>query len=159
LYKRVQERIGKSLVKFEEVLIELEECIRDKVVSILISVVDEANSYLIFETLNDRGLDLSVADLLKNYFFSRASDKIKEVQKKWSEINILADKFDLTKFIRYYWLSKYGSVTEKDLYRKIATELRNSSQVFNFVNINCKDSPSSLLAGWGGIADRIYFAK
>jgi hypothetical protein len=31
-------------------------------------------------------------------------------------------------------LSKYGSVTEKDLYRKIATELRNSSQVFNFVN-------------------------
>jgi uncharacterized protein with ParB-like and HNH nuclease domain len=86
LYKRVQERIGKSLVKFEEVLIELEECIRDKVVSILISVVDEANSYLIFETLNDRGLDLSVADLLKNYFFSRASDKIKEVQKNGQKL-------------------------------------------------------------------------
>jgi Protein of unknown function DUF262/Protein of unknown function (DUF1524) len=133
LYKRIQDRMQKA-GDVVEVLIELEECIRDKLVSILISVADEANSYLIFETLNDRGLDLSVADLLKNYLFSRACDRIKEVQSKWGEINLLADRFELTKFIRYYWLSKYGSVSEKDLYRRIATELRNSSQVFDFVN-------------------------
>lgn len=133
LHKKVKERIEKR-GEFLEALIEIEECIRDKMVSILISVADEANSYLIFETLNDRGLDLSVADLLKNYLFSRCSDRIKEIQKKWEEINFLADRFELTKFIRYYWLSKYGSVTEKNLYRKIATELRSSSQIFDFVN-------------------------
>ena len=133
LYQRVKNRIDKK-GEFVEALIELEECIRDKMVSILISVADEANSYLIFETLNDRGLELSVADLLKNYLFSRGSDKIKEIQRKWEEINLLADRFELTKFIRYYWLSKYGTVTEKDLYRRIATELRNSSQIFDFVN-------------------------
>ncbi|MFH7029436.1 MAG: DUF262 domain-containing protein [Heteroscytonema crispum UTEX LB 1556] len=133
LYQQIQERI-KKVEDFVNVLIELEECIRDKLVSILISVADEANSYLIFETLNDRGLDLSVADLLKNYLFSRASDRIKDVQRKWGEINLLSDRLELTKFIRHYWLSKYGLVTEKDLYRKIATELRNSSQIFDFVN-------------------------
>ncbi|NJR74000.1 MAG: DUF262 domain-containing protein [Scytonema sp. CRU_2_7] len=50
MYQQVQNRIEK-LGDFVEVLIELEECIRDKLVSILISVADEANSYLIFETL------------------------------------------------------------------------------------------------------------
>jgi uncharacterized protein with ParB-like and HNH nuclease domain len=134
LYQKVQERIKTVGAKEEEivVLIELEECIRDRLVSILISVADEANSYLIFETLNDRGLDLSVADLLKNYLFSRASDRLKEVQRKWEQI--ISDKIDLTKFIRHYWLSRYGLVTEKDLYRKIAEKLRNSSEIFDFVN-------------------------
>ncbi|NJR74001.1 MAG: HNH endonuclease [Scytonema sp. CRU_2_7] len=79
-------------------------------------------------------MDLSVADLLKNYLFSRASDKIKEVQKKWGEINLLSNRLELTKFIRHYWLSKYGLVTEKDLYRKIAEKLRTSSEIFDFVN-------------------------
>ncbi|MCV3212707.1 DUF262 domain-containing HNH endonuclease family protein [Plectonema radiosum NIES-515] len=134
LYQKIQERIKELGKKVGDivVLIELEECIRDKLVSILISVADEANSYLIFETLNDRGLDLSVADLLKNYLFSRASDRLKEVQRKWEQI--ISDKLDLTRFIRHYWLSKYGLVTEKDLYRKIAIELRNSSQIFDFVS-------------------------
>lgn len=135
LYEKVQERIkhqANQLSEEIEVLIELEECIRDKLVSILISVADEANSYLIFETLNDRGLDLSVADLLKNYLFSRASKRLKEVQKKWEQI--VSDKLDLTKFIRHYWLSKYGLVTEKDLYRKISEKLRNSDEIFDFVN-------------------------
>ncbi|MFB2920271.1 DUF262 domain-containing protein [Aerosakkonema funiforme] len=133
LYKLIQERMKKSL-DLGEVLIQLEECVRDKLIAIVIAVADEANSYLIFETLNDRGLDLSVADLLKNYLFSRAGNHIKEVQSKWAEINFRADNFELTKFIRHYWLSSYESVTEKDLYRKMASKLKTSSDVLNFLN-------------------------
>jgi uncharacterized protein with ParB-like and HNH nuclease domain len=133
LYKKVQERISKT-EEFIEALIQLEECIRDKMIAIMISVADEANSYLIFETLNNRGLDLSVADLLKNYLFSKAANKLPEVQSKWKEINLVVGRFELTKFIRHYWLSKYGVVSEKDLYRKIADEVRNANDIFNFVN-------------------------
>ncbi|WP_211173260.1 DUF262 domain-containing protein, partial [Brasilonema bromeliae] len=133
LFKQISKRITEQ-GDFAEFIIEIEECIRDRLLSILIAVADEANSYLIFETLNDRGLDLSVADLLKNYLFSRATDKLKDVQKKWEEINLLADRFELTKFIRHYWLSKYELVTEKNLYRKIAEKVRNSLQVFDFVS-------------------------
>lgn len=133
LYNHIQERLKKA-IDLGEILIQLEECVRDKLVCIVIAVADEANSYLIFETLNDRGLDLSVANLLKNYLFSKASDRIQEVQSKWVEINLLADRFELTKFIRHYWLSSYESVTEKNLYRKIATKLKTSSDVFSFLN-------------------------
>lgn len=133
LYKKVQERISKT-EEFIEALIQLEECIRDKMIAIMISVADEANSYLIFETLNNRGLDLSVADLLKNYLFSKAANRLPEVQSKWKEINLVVGRFELTKFIRHYWLSKYGVVSEKELYRKIADEVRNADDIFNFVN-------------------------
>ena len=132
LHKWVQARI-ENLGQFEEVILELEECVKNKLISILISVADEANSYLIFETLNDRGLDLSVADLLKNYLFSRAADKLKEVQRKWDEINRLANKFELKTFIRHYWMSKYEVVPEKELYRKISEKFKSSSEVFGFV--------------------------
>jgi uncharacterized protein with ParB-like and HNH nuclease domain len=133
LYQKVQEWSANT-GEFIEALIQLEECIRDKMIAIVISVADEANSYLIFETLNNRGLELSVADLLKNYLFSKAANKLPEVQSKWKEINIVVGRFELTKFIRHYWLSKYGVVSEKDLYRKIAEKVRNSSDIFNFVN-------------------------
>ncbi len=132
LHKWVQARI-ENVEQFEEVILELEECVKNKLISILISVADEANSYLIFETLNDRGLDLSVADLLKNYLFSRAADKLKEVQRKWDEINRLANKFELKTFIRHYWMSKYEVVPEKELYRKISEKFKSSSEVFGFV--------------------------
>jgi uncharacterized protein with ParB-like and HNH nuclease domain len=133
LRQRVQERISKT-EEFIEALIQIEECIKYKLISIVILVPDEANSYLIFETLNDRGLELSVADLLKNYLFSRASNRLPEFQRKWVEINQEVDRFELTKFIRYYWLSSRGVVREKELYRTIARELQKQSDVFNFLN-------------------------
>jgi hypothetical protein len=133
LHKNVQERASKS-ENFIETLIQIEECIRDKLNSIVVSVADESNSYLIFETLNNRGLELSVADLLKNHLFSKAGDKLTDVQKKWIDINREIDKFDVTKFIHHYWISNYGGVSEKDLFRKISTKLKDPLDVYNFVN-------------------------
>lgn len=132
LHKRVKERIL-QIGDVTKALIQIEECIKDKFIAIFISVADEANAYLIFETLNDRGLELSVADLLKNYLFSKASGRLQEVQNRWREINFVVGKFELTKFIRYYWLSNYGRVREKDLYRTITNQVRNQSEVLELV--------------------------
>src|SRR5207249_2944002 len=46
--------------EYDDFLLELEEFIRDRIILILVSVGDEADAYLIFETLNDRGLELSI---------------------------------------------------------------------------------------------------
>lgn len=132
LREKVQERIN-NLGEFAEALIELEECVRDKFITILISVEDLGNAYLIFETLNDRGLELSVSDLLKNYIFSRAEGRLDDVKKKWSETNGALGKLDVTKFIRHYWLSNYGVVREKDLYRAVSSKVKSSSSVFSLV--------------------------
>lgn len=43
----------------------------DKDVQVLVAVASNLpEAYVIFETLNDRGADLTTADLLKNYLFS-----------------------------------------------------------------------------------------
>ena len=77
-----------------------------------IEVSDEARAYEIFETVNARGADLTVADLLKNTIFRevppderRGGDFAKDM---WSKIleNLEGTGIDITTFVRYHWLSK-----------------------------------------------------
>ena len=133
LHSKVREHISKQ-DHFAEALIQIEECIRDKLVAIRISVIDEANSYMIFETLNNRGLDLSGSDLLKNHLFAKAGDSFTEVQYKWSYIQQNVDKYEVTKFIRHYWISKYRVVSEKELFRDISRKFRSSLSIMEFMN-------------------------
>lgn len=47
----------------------------------VIEVPTESDAYVIFETLNDRGADLTIANLLKNYLYGKAQDKLEAVKK------------------------------------------------------------------------------
>jgi hypothetical protein len=92
-----------------------------------IRVPGEDIAYELFETLNARGEDLTVADLLKNYIFSQmhfkndkegliySEETWKEIEENISDVK----KVTMPKFIRYYWLSVDEFVTEKHLYRSI----------------------------------------
>jgi hypothetical protein len=57
-----------------ERLYRLVEYLEDGVKIVRLNVQSDVNAYTVFETLNDRGLDLSVLDLAKNHLFGRASD-------------------------------------------------------------------------------------
>jgi uncharacterized protein with ParB-like and HNH nuclease domain len=59
------------------------EFLEKKAKVIIVKVPDEANAFIIFETLNDRGLDLSIGDLLKNYIFGRTENRIEEARANW----------------------------------------------------------------------------
>lgn len=52
------------------------EFIESAASAVVVTVPDEVNAFRIFETLNDRGLKASQADILKNYFFSRAGERL-----------------------------------------------------------------------------------
>lgn len=132
LKERIQEHIDNLLSteekrKFIQGLWDNVDAI--KVVSIQIQ--NEEGAYEIFETLNARGVELSVADLLKNYMFKNiklGKDNNKDIVKeKWLSIdeNIKATGTDLKRFFRYYWLSKYAFVTDKKLFREIKTEIKD----------------------------------
>lgn len=93
----------------------------DKGVKVIwIEAPDDANAFVIFETLNDRGLDLAIADLLKNYLFLLAEERISEVQARWIEmygvIEAVADDAAIKDFIRHLWSSQHGTTRERDLY-------------------------------------------
>lgn len=105
----------------------------------IIRVSDEMNAFKVFETLNARGVQLSSADLLKNYLFSlvdtdASSKRIEILEGKWSDLtkNIQAEK--LPDFIRYYWNSKLKTVRANDLFKAIRNRIKTESQVFELIN-------------------------
>jgi uncharacterized protein with ParB-like and HNH nuclease domain len=80
---------------------------------VAIDVATEADAFLIFETLNDRGADLTIADLLKNYLFKQAGARLDEVRDSWvaTLTNLDIDRVGnqrFTNFARHLLSSRYG---------------------------------------------------
>ncbi len=95
---------------------------------------DDVSAYTLFETLNDRGVDLALADLLKNYLFMRSGSRIAEAKASWSEISVLIGRETLTQFIRHQWMSRNGLIRERDLYKKLKAKIATPSQVIDYLN-------------------------
>lgn len=113
---------------------------------IVVEVNDEAAAYTIFEVLNDRGLDLSVADLLKNYLFRMAEDRIAETQQSWTSMASRwelsgAEEKDLRTFIRHVWSSEHGLTREKDLYDAIRKRVDSKQRAAAFTDGLNKAAP------------------
>ena len=117
----------------EDVLIELEEYIAKKVCLIAIQVGDDYDAFVIFETLNDRGLELAVSDLVKNYLFSLSEEKLPAFKQAWSEIGLLVGGEYLAPFLRHLWLSEFPFVRERDLYRALRARVKTKSAARSFV--------------------------
>lgn len=110
-----------------EALIDISEQLENRVQVLVAEASDLPEAYVIFETLNDRGADLTTADLLKNYLFSSSKDYFKFVEGKWLQLESAFDKpDDLVKFIRYDFTSRHGPTTSRRLYRAIQEEIEGS---------------------------------
>lgn len=91
---------------------------------ILLQVPTGANLYKMFETLNDRGLKTSQADLVKNYLFSQAKDRLGEVQDSWSSIRgaleSLQEEEDITvTFLRHALIAIQGFLRKDKVYEVV----------------------------------------
>lgn len=99
-----------------------------------IDVEDEIAAYNIFQTLNDRGLDLGTADLLKIHLFNKSGTALlQEAKDRWDEIRNLLSQIKLNTFLRHYWLSHYAVVQEKDLLREFQKEIKTDSDAYSFL--------------------------
>ena len=120
------------------VLVDWIDFLLTKAKVICVTVSDQANAFTIFETLNDRGLDLAVSDLLKNYVFSLARDRFDEVQRKWlmmtSILESVEDEEIVVTYIRHFWSSSEGPTREKDLYAGIKGRIINKQDVISFTD-------------------------
>lgn len=106
-----------------------------------IEIDDEDLAYEIFETVNAKGVDLSVADLIKNQIFKNiigADDKyIDSAKERWAELTESLSDADISlkEFLSYYWSSRYGYVADKNLYRSIRSKFKNDSKKWDdFLN-------------------------
>lgn len=112
--------------------------LKDNVKVIVLEVPSDSDAYLIFETLNDRGADLTIADLLKNYLFGHAGTSLDAVRDGWMMVlgllEIPAENSIFTTFLRHYWSSVRGAVRERELYKSIKEHVVTEAQVLEFIS-------------------------
>jgi len=106
--------------------IQILQNLRDKLSNldiVYIEVCSEDDAYTFFETINATGMKLSTADILKNLIFKKSGLNREDIESGWNYIleNLknLEDDFDITRFIRHYWLSKHTKVSDRKLYHSI----------------------------------------
>lgn len=96
----------------------------------LVTVIstDQENAASIFETVNDRGIGLSTADLLRSWLLHRSAPaQRQEIIECWSDVFEAAGVGDLaTTLIRLSWVSRHGDVKERSLYKIITRRLTES---------------------------------
>jgi len=98
----------------------------DKLLFIQILVSDEMDAYTVFETLNARGTQLTVTDLLKNYLFSRFGHDehaIDVAEDQWIRITTNREK-EFPKLLRHYWNSYYGVTRPPRLFKEIRESVK-----------------------------------
>lgn len=111
--------------------------LRDNVLALQLIVVElqnEDDAYLIFETLNTRGKDLGIADLVKNLITRLVKPKNKGVdvaRDKWHKV---LDRLDesavdirVNSFVYHAWISRNAYAGKEKLFREIKASLTSAS--------------------------------
>ncbi|WP_448326266.1 DUF262 domain-containing protein [Sulfitobacter sp. M13] len=117
--------------KLEAKIVRLKE-LRDAVLSlslIRIELDNEDDAYLIFETLNTRGKDLALTDLLKNHFLKtiKGAGSVDAAKELWTRIltTLGSSEVDIDPdvFFTHSWSSKFEATTQQKAYKKIKSEV------------------------------------
>lgn len=115
--------------------------IRDKILSlklVFIQLDNEEDAYLIFETLNARGRDLAVSDLVKNLLLKNIKSTNTSFDQSKEAWNSVIKNFDNHRnqntadyFLTHFWCSTANHCTKKKLFsevKKYIEEQKSTSQ-------------------------------
>lgn len=139
MHKRISAllRDGQSM---EEIANAILDSLNSRVYVIRIDVKDDYNAFVLFETLNDRGLDLSEADLLKNFLFSISRERLRDTQGNWEQMEEKLGSERLIKFMRHHWLAIHGPIGERGLYSDIKATITTPDDATTYSEKLCNAS-------------------
>lgn len=93
---------------------------RDNVGAVKLVVPSDEIAYTMFETLNDRGLELSPLDLVKNYMFRRASEhspeRVKVMESRWAQMMQTLSAVRSDNYLKAFWTSRHGRIRTRGLF-------------------------------------------
>lgn len=111
--------------------------VRDKILSlklIFTALDNDDDAYVIFETLNTRGKDLTLSDLVKGHLtrlLKPSNSGVDLTRDKWGQMleTFESSQSDLSvsTFIHHFWLSRYEYITEKTLYKALRKQILKSN--------------------------------
>lgn len=105
---------------------------------IWVQVSSEKMAFVIFETMNDRGLRLSASDLLKNLLHSKTEDDRRDVIiQKWDSMcavleTIAGEEENIVEYVRCFWVMKHGQTRTRILFDRIKDRITNGSKAIEF---------------------------
>lgn len=110
----------------DEFLVPLIDTLRNKLKIITIPVNSDEAANLFFESLNARGKELAISDLVKNRLYLEAKEPalVDHAEQLWAQMESDLVRRPIPEFIRHYWIAKKAAenspmVREKHLYRMI----------------------------------------
>ena len=134
--KRVAAKHNKTEDKKKAIRTELQK-LRDRLLELQVIIVEldsEDEAYIIFETLNTRGKDLAVQDLLKNHLtrlLPPGSPDVDATRKRWNniiqEIAQSAANLDMSTYVHHFWLSREEYTPLKTLFKRIKSNVAVNS--------------------------------
>jgi len=116
------------------------KAIDEKIYIIRLDVRSDYDAFVLFETLNDRGLSLSESDLLKNHLLAAAGPHLKDTQADWETIEGNLGGERLLKFVRHHWLSSRGMTSRAGLYPDIKGAVSTPEAVAAYTEELCAAS-------------------
>jgi hypothetical protein len=107
---------------------------------ILLQVPSGGNAYKMFETLNDRGLKTTQADLVKNYLFGQAGDRLPEAEHAWSLMRGALESLqeeeeeDITvTFLRHGLMAIHGFLRKGEVYEIVQRNAKGPQNAVAFL--------------------------
>ena len=123
--------------------------IRDKILALKVIYIDldnEDDAYLIFETLNTRGKDLTPSDLVKSHLtklLKPTNKNVDHTKDAWNGMVELiegsAADLTVTSYLPHYWLSRHEYVTVKKLYKDLKRKV-NKQNAKDFLDSLIRDA-------------------
>ena len=128
-------RVLKEYKDFEDRHIDLEKLLatlENRLSVVMINLKDTDDPYLIFEGLNHKGMDLTEADLVRNFILMRFKHSIGPGSEQESVYNKLWKPMQddqgkgFSDFLRFYAMSRGENVRKKQIYSAIKKSIPNS---------------------------------
>lgn len=104
---------------------------------ILVRTDNAAKAFKMFETLNDRGLKTSQADLVKSYLFGEAGERIGEAQARWSSmkdnLEAIGDDDRAINYLRHVLIATKKFVRADEIYETVQGSVRGEANASGFL--------------------------
>jgi len=111
------------------ILFQLAKYLRDKVQVNCLDVSTPENAYTIFESLNDRGIDLSVLDLLKNHLLRGAGGNEAVILSNWTKMVAALGDRKGDDFLKAFWTSRFGRIQRGRLFKELKKRYDTKSSI------------------------------
>ena len=127
----VAQKTASMGTKADDFLVPLIDTLRTKIKLITIPVTTDEDANLFFESLNARGKELAISDLVKNRLYIETKGEVDRAEQLWEQMEKDLAKKPVPEYIRHYWIAKRAAkdspnVREKHLYKMVSSVIKNN---------------------------------